>query len=93
MSGRAGRFMGLAVSMMAEERWRDILMAEESSSFVRAVKCVLTDASHVCLARVWVEHVSSTCPPGIVFSGASLPVCTVFCLNKPLSCAFVMPLA
>ena len=31
--------MGLALSMMAEGGWRDILLAEESDSFVRAFKC------------------------------------------------------
>jgi hypothetical protein len=33
------RFMGLAVSMMSDAAWRDVLRAEEASSFARTLRC------------------------------------------------------
>ena len=33
------RFMGLAVSMMSDAAWRDVLRAEEAASFARTLRC------------------------------------------------------
>ena len=86
--------MGLAVSMMAEERWRDILMAEEATSFVRAVKCARADRCSTCVLSAGMRRARAV----ILLSwhrarqDISGSACTVFCLKQLPPCAFAIPL-
>lgn len=84
--------MGLAVSMMAEERWRDILMAEESNSFVRAVKCVRADRCITCVLSAGMGRARVVDLPSWhrVQRGISASVRCVLPEQTPTSCAFVM---
>lgn len=50
--------MGLAVSMMSDAAWRDILRAEEAPSFSRALECAFDIAQEMvpCVAGLMSGH-------------------------------------